>query len=358
MASKGAVKTITVLDTLSLTGTTLQNAGTDAILITGKEGGPGVLTGETLRIDGQDGRSGPFQFENITVSLGKYGDGVELRNKATVIFGKGCVITSNSCGITVDGNLTLTDDALIIKNTRQGIRLNKGTVTMSDNATISENGNEEYMAQSNDFNGGGVYMDGGSVLTMRDNAKITDNIARNGGGVYIYNRCDYSDGLPPSISMEGNAMIVDNTAQRNGGGIWIRYETRMGKRDASHKEPLLFTGKSAISGNKAKMGGGIFIDSNISIYPFTLTGGNISVNTAEYGAGVYFMGKSPKGYWTVPEPSSESFVLKGAVIQNNNAEFVGGGLYMEKGTKYVYQSGTLSGNTAGDGDGENIFGQQ
>jgi hypothetical protein len=366
LASKGAVKTITVLGTLSdyQERERLINAGTVEILITDKEGETAVLTKTELRI----GKGGSFRFENITINrsltnsdsygAGK-GAGISISG-ATVTFGKGCVITGNSSyGIEVDdgASLTLTDNAIVTKNGQSGIRLSKGTVMMLGNSVVSENGDEEnFTRYSNDFYGGGVY--NGGTLVMRDNSKIVGNIARRGGGVYVYDRCDYSDGLPPSITMEGNAMIANNTAKENGGGIWISYQTRLDKRDTSHKDPLLFTGKTVISGNKAKMGGGIYINSGISIYPFSLTGGRISENTAEYGAGVYFEGKSPKGYWTVPEPSSESLVLKGTTIEKNTAELVGGGLYVKTDAKYVHQSGTVSGNTAGDGEGEDIFKQK
>jgi hypothetical protein len=358
MASKGVVKTITVLGTLSnLPGNGLKNTGTVEILITGKEGESAVLTEQILRIS----EGGSFRLENITISGVSGSYGVIIEGTAVTV-GKGCVITGNrSTGINVENgaSLTLTGNAMVTKNGYCGIHLTKGTVTMLGNAIISENGNEEnFTRYSNTFEGGGVYIGGSGILIMRDNAKIAGNIATRGGGVYVNNRVDYSDGLPPSITMEGNAMIADNTAKENGGGIWISYETRLEKRDASHKDPLLFTGKAGISGNKAKMGGGIYINSGISIYPFSLTGGRISENTAEFGAGVYFKGKSPKSYVNVPEPSSESLILKGVTIEKNKAEFVGGGLYVEKDAKYVRQSSIVSGNTAGDGEGEDVFKQE
>jgi hypothetical protein len=44
-------------------------------------------------------------------------------------------------------------------------------------------------------------------------------------------------------------------------------------------------------------------------------------------------------------------------ITGNNAEFVGGGVYVSTGAILLQKNGDIRSNTAGDGDGENIFKQ-
>ena len=265
------------------------------------------------------------------------------------------VLTESRTGISIGGSssLTLTDDAIVSNNRDTGIILSGGTLTMLGNSLVSGNGKE---AGSGGLNGSGIYIQNNSALVMKENSKIDGNTATNGGGVRI-DRMDYAD-LPPVLAMEGNATISNNTAKQNGGGIWFSYGTRLGKQATTKKEPLTITGNATISGNKAKNGGGIYLNYGIGVYPFILIGGKITANKADYGAGVYFSGESPKGYFNVPEPSSESFILQGGSIEKNNAEFVGGGLYLATGSKYIKKTGSITGNTAGDGEGEDVFIQE
>lgn len=80
---------------------------------------------------------------------------------------------------------------------------------MSDNAIISGN-----KAAS----GGAVYVGKNGQVTMRDNAKITNNTAtKNGGGIYIYESAQ--------VTMSDNAQITQNTATENGGGVYVENST-------------------------------------------------------------------------------------------------------------------------------------
>jgi hypothetical protein len=107
------------------------------------------------------------------------------------------------------------------------------------------------------------------------------------------------------------------------------------------------TGNEICEGN----GGGVYVDGG----SFTMTDGNISGNTANYGnpdvegrvigngGGVY--------------PASGNFTMNNGKISGNNANYgkpdvegYGGGVYLADGN-FTMNNGEISGNTTGDGDG-------
>jgi len=85
-----------------------------------------------------------------------------------------------------------------------------------------------------------------------------------------------------------------------------------------------------ISNNTAEYGGGVYSNSG---YTFTMQGGTISNNTATYGGGVY---------------SINSFTMQGGTVSNNTATY-GGGVYSY--SDFTMQGGTISNNTATYGGG-------
>jgi hypothetical protein len=105
------------------------------------------------------------------------------------------------------------------------------------------------------------------------------------------------------------------------------------------------TGNAAIRGNAAKNGGGISISGNSGSAKAEMKGGEVSGNKAAYGGGVYvFKGRT--------------FTLSGGSVARNEAEFVGGGVYVESGAAFTQSRGVVvSGNAAGDGEGEDVFKQ-
>jgi hypothetical protein len=120
-------------------------------------------------------------------------------------------------------------------------------------------------------NGGGVSVENGATLTMKDDSTVTGSIGPDfGGGVYI-------TGSGSTFIMNGG-MISNNRTQGsgNGGGVSIISEGRF----------TMITG--TISGNQAMNGGGVYIGSGGT---FTMDDGTISGNTASSdGGGVYASG--------------------------------------------------------------------
>jgi hypothetical protein len=204
------------------------------------------------------------------------------------------------CGILIwYGAFVTIGNGVIIKNNNRGVEISDGTFTMLGNAIITANGNES-------ANGGGIESSGNDIILIQDEAQISNNIAKNGGGIYIGKG---------TLTIRDNAQITNNSAI-NGGGICI---------------------------------------SRYASTPFVFESGNIISNRAEYGGGIYFRGANSNSR---TNPGGETFLFNGGVISNNEADFVGGGVYIATGSKFVQKGGTISNNTAGDGEGENIFFQK
>jgi hypothetical protein len=109
-----------------------------------------------------------------------------------------------------------------------------------------------------------------------------------------------------------------------------------------------------IRNNVAKNGGGVYVSDSYEFFgtmlpsaEFIIMTGEISKNTADYGAGIYL---------------SNNGILKinGGSIKNNSAKFTGGGLYIAAKGKASQDNNAAKGivnNSANEG-GENIFSKE
>ena len=122
-------------------------------------------------------------------------------DKAISVTGKKNIII-DLAGHTISRGLSeVTDDGYVI-----GV-VSGGSVTLTDstdNPGIIGGG-------ANIGNGGGIYCEGSSELTITGGVRISGNQAKYGGGIYLGNDCD----LYP-----GDCYITENTATVNGGGIY------------------------------------------------------------------------------------------------------------------------------------------
>jgi hypothetical protein len=369
MASKGAVKTITVLGILNEESEgrngnaglfIIENTGATEILITGKVNtteterailsGIGNYYGTVVYIE-----SASIKFENIEISGGRsydgagHGGGLSLSSGA-VTLGNGAKICNNIAdegggGVQVRGGVFTLDGGDIVDNKVDrgygNLDLDGGGV-LGDVIIISG----RISNNSAKGSGGGVC----GFVTMKGGT-ISDNVSNiAGGGIYGYitmtdgiirgNKSNRGGGIyirESESSLLSNGTIEDNTAT-DGGGIYIE------------KGSTTFTMSGGlVKSNSAKNGGGIYVGG--SEYQFMgqytygtliIQNGSINSNRAEYGAGVYVTGV---------------FNLNNGKIESNEAEFVGGGVYIANGSKYTKKSGVVSDNNAGDGEGENEFKQ-
>jgi len=141
----------------------------------------------------------------------------------------------------VRGNLTLAQDAKITRNSGDTtIYIHRGLVIMRDNAEVSynegkdnvgvylENGSVGIMLDNTVItnnkaanNGGGVALEG-STLIMKNNASISNNSAGNaGGGIITFT--DKKNGYISQVTIGDNASVTKNSA-RIGGGILLQDE--------------------------------------------------------------------------------------------------------------------------------------
>ena len=93
-----------------------------------------------------------------------------------------------------------------------------------------------------------------------------------------------------------------------------------------------------ISGNTASYGGGVYV---LNGGRFEMTGGEISDNTAGYGGGVYVY-------------NGGTFTMNGGAISGNSASNNGGGVYVDS-TFTVSGSPVVSGSTNSVGAANNVY---
>jgi hypothetical protein len=90
---------------------------------------------------------------------------------------------------------------------------------------------------------------------------------------------------------------------------------------------LIINNRAKITGNKADLGGGVYIAAG----NLTMNGGTISGNTANRGGGVYI--------------SAGNFIMTGGIINGNTSSFFGGGVYIDNGTFQKQPSGASGSNS-------------
>ena len=180
---------------------------------------------------------------------------------------------------------------------------NRAVVTVCADQTVT---------QTLALEGGFVTLDlNGYIIKMTGSGSV---IQINGGADLIL-----TDG---SVDVTHNYYIAD-------GGLWVFYEGELPADAPENAETGTVTGGVITGGNG--LYGGVYADGGT----FTMDGGTISGNTAEYGGGVYVSGGT--------------FTMNGGTIAGNVAE-AGGGVYVSGGT-FTMNGGTIAGNTAADGGG-------
>ena len=164
---------------------------------------------------------------------------------------------------------------------------------------------------------------------LTDNINITEALEIKSGitvhlclnGFSITQTADKTD----TITVEGtlnlydkkdNLGIITHASEKNGSGVKIKYNGSFTMNGGT------------ISGNNADYGGGVY-----NLGTFTMNGGTISGNKKEAGGGVY---------------NSGTFTMEGGIISGNEGK-VGGGVY-NYGT-FTMNGGIISGNEADYGGG-------
>lgn len=215
----------------------------------------------------------------------------------------------------------------------QYLEKNGGAVWMDDSigvTTITGGTIEKCTA----YRGGAVYMTGGT-FTLSGDGNIfkntvlysgSDTFSGRGGGVYV---------TGGTANINGGT-IDSNAAQVRGGGLYVTSE---GEKKGEVKVSNGSIKKNTAGLNESRpdvgRGGGVYLEGG----DFTMTGGNITDNIANYGGGGVYLAKG-EGIFTL---NGEN-----AIISHNTATS-GGGIYLYV-NPYLNQ-GRIEGNIAKENGG-------
>jgi uncharacterized repeat protein (TIGR02543 family) len=226
--------------------------------------------------------------------------------------------------------------------------------TLGDGVTLSLDNNITLEGRS-DNTAALVMVNSGGELVMNEGSKISGNKGSLGGGVNV--------AIGGTFTMTGGE-ISNNTASSYGGGIFVKGTFNM--------EGGKISGNTILGANGRSEGGGVHINTG----EFNMSGGEVSGNTAIYGGGVYVsqggtFNMSGKAIISGNTATSNGggvhvivrFTMTGGEISHNTAK-CGGGVYINGGTftkepdGVIYGSGIIYGsdaeptlqNTATDGD--------
>ena len=195
----------------------------------------------------------------------------------TVSNNDGTVVIFNS-NVTFAANITFANNSHVRASSGN---LEEGGAITAFQSTVSFHGVSKFVHNSA-RNGGAMHVTE-STLYVNDQVIITYNTAENGGGIFLYQsdiRCQPKSAL----------IVSDNEANERGGGIHaisstIQATTRSFTTEGAHLE---------VSWNKAKRGGGLYLEANARVYvfkrdPFQDVNFTVSFisNNASYGGAVY-----------------------------------------------------------------------
>ena len=233
-------------------------------------------------------------------------------------------ITGVLDSVTVENNsLTSTATDPNFNNGGAGIYFGGG---YNDSSKYTVKGGTITGNNAGDYSGGGAYIKtntSGSVngtLTLTDDAHISDNTAKNGGGVAVHSAKLI---IEPGCKIGGDNASQGNTAKTSGGGIYI------GKKgECTIKENVAIRYNMVTSGSPTRGGGGIYV------------GGPGSADEANMGR------------LTVTGTIDKLVVISDCIVNGNYGS--GGGIY-SKG-KVTLEYAKLEHNTAPhNGQGGGIY---
>ena len=254
----------------------------------------------------------------LTVTLLKY------TNSSTLV-SAGTNVTLDLGGNSIKGiggtsALTIEDSTLVIKNgTISGTATDGGALLLRNNANVTLTDTTLTGSRAARY-GGAAYITGGADLTMGNGAVITGCEAAWGGAVYVNDGTFTQNG---DAKIESCKTFINKTYSETGRGGAIYVE----------KGTYTLTDQAAVTNCTTQNLGTVYI---ADYGEFNMTGGEISGNTADYGAGVYLT----RGNMTIADGK----------IAQNKANHAGGGVSQDGGI-VLMRGGEISGNTADSGAG-------
>ncbi|MDR1143310.1 MAG: hypothetical protein LBK77_03710 [Spirochaetaceae bacterium] len=404
--SKLRIESLRITDEFTIGGPVNLTLGRDAVFEDVEFKGNGKDLSITMEANAVV-RQTKYPYSSVTISEGAF-----LMKDNALISGAGASVSGvyntasfamqdnakieNSQGDGVDlvrCDFTMMDKASITGCRDTGIVVNwRSTATLQDNASITGCGRTTSSFTEPPLMGGGIRVGGDAVVVLMGNTVISGNKARQGGGIYFT-----SDGTKEQIYDNSTPTLSrpDDLRKAN---------QRISARYRGSITSLIIQDKVQITGNEAGEGGGIYAVRGSASITVTFTtnddgripkaspavtapavtgvvmnGGTISGNKADYGAGVYAVEALEVEHVRYTPPAQAygkdffvynlgsyiedadrkspvpAFTLNGGSVTGNEAQFVGGGVYAKVKGAYQAGRGTLSGNTAGDGEGENLY---
>ena len=344
--------------------------------ISGCEAGAGgglYVDGSTVTISGG----------TISGCEGRWGGGLYVEGSTVTIKGgtiSGCTARNNGGGLYATNSSTNSSIVNISGGTISGctgvagggLYADKSTVTISG-GTIK--GNEAV------FSGGGLYADKSTITINNGTISECKAAIKNGGGLYATNGSTINIGGGTISGCEGNLgcglyanhstiEITDGTISGckggRGGGLYAKNSSTIEisggeiSRCTAGTGGGLYADRSTItiSGGiisgcdvSTGAGGGLYAENST----LTISGGTIKGNKAAYGGGVALVKKvkveEPITNWTVVDNE--------AYKTDNGSGYIGGGIYLENGSKDNVLMDVSAGsnkiyNNTADGHGADI----
>lgn len=231
---------------------------------------------------------------------------------------------SNGGGVEIIGSTTDNKEHTII-NTEitgncaeergGGVYVEQASITIKD-STLDNNHAKHTDGSQASSEGGGLSVRGGKDVTL-DNTKVTNNSAKDGGGIWV------RDDIDTNVTIKNNCKITGNKSVYAGGGVMVRQDF--------NKKIGISIENSTIENNSAANGGGIYL---IRKAHLDLKNTSVSNNHAVYGGALF-----------LTQGASVSSSEK-TTMNNNNTTLGGGSLWVESGSSAELFDTDLSHNTA------------
>ena len=321
---------------VSVTGTTISN--NTAI----HQGGGINFISDSGGLITADLNSVTVTNNKLTNTTSSYSNGGGIYTKGGTLNMTGCTVTGNNAVLGGGG-------IYVVKNgsTPAAVKIKGGTI---EENTVSGNASKGH--------GGGIHISENCTLTMDGNVKINGNTAQyDGGGIYAYGS---------TVNMTG-CTVTGNTAQRSGGGIYTKGGGTVNMtgctiggsgmeegNTAGDSGGGVYSGQSttvtmstcSVMGNKAKSGGGIYAigTTDSAKSTVTITGGTIGGSTAGAGNKATGAGINSSGGGIYVVQYADVTLNGTANVIGNTADSKGGGVYV----KDVCTTFTMSGGAKVD----------
>lgn len=289
--------------------------------ISGNKGNPGGIC------VAEDSAETEIKDTRIMDNVARSDGGLDLAGESTI---EGCEISGNKAESSTDGvggsggGLTLSSNnksckiinSVISKNTANkdggGIYINGGTLSLESDTAINSNKAK---------NGGGIYINAGEAGLS--DCTISSNEAFEDGGA-IYASCEHST-ITLNIAKKNDSddIVIEKNNAKRGGAFY----------GADNARFVMNAGK--VSGNYSEVGGGgaMYICGGTSKYStFTMNGGEIIGNMAKKG------GAGGAVHIDDVSGGNAAFIMTGGLLSRNKAvdengtrSNLGGAIYLKTG---------------------------